>query len=246
MLGSNSITGWSPGPPPRQSVVEIMAFLVLHPNQRFTAEQLQTGLSIGRPRDLSADSIRRYMNEPRRHIGEHHVPEIKAGEGYWLRDVTSDAAQMADLFERARAQSSGADRARLLADGLALVRGAPFAEVPSGTYGWADTDTDLAPAMDRQIRQAAIKLGRLALDANDRDLADWAAERGLRVWPTDDDLLELQLSAARLEGVPELDVAWTHANRHLERHGTTPTDRLRAAYHRLREEGLPTNQQQPG
>lgn len=242
VLGSTSITGWPPGPPPRQSVVEIMAFLVLHPNRRFTAEQLQTGLAIGRPRDLSPDSIRRYMNEPRRAIGDHHVPETRAGEGYWLRHVTSDAAQMADLFERARTQSSPADRARHLADGLALVRGAPFAEVPSGTYGWADTDTDLGPAMGRQIRQAAIELGRLALSGHDRVLADWAVERGLRVWPTDDDLLELQLSAARLDGVPELDVAWAHVNKHLERHDTTPTDRLRAAYHQLREEGLPTEE----
>ncbi|MDE3205794.1 MAG: hypothetical protein KGQ66_16425 [Acidobacteriota bacterium] len=220
--------------------MEIMAFLVLHPGRRFTAEQIQTGLSIGRPRDLSADSIRRYMNEPRRAIGEHHVPETKAGEGYWLRDVTSDAAQMADLFEQARSRSSPADRARHLADGLALVRGAPFAEVPSGTYGWADTDTYLGPAMGRRIREAAIELAQLALEALDPVLTAWAAERGLRVWPTDDDLLELQLAAAWIRGVPELDVAWTHAEKHLERHGTTPSDRLRAAHHRLREETLPT------
>lgn len=182
------------------------------------------------------------MSEPRRAIGEHHAPEIRAGEGYWRRDVTSDAAQMADLFERARSRSSPADRARHLADGLALVRGAPFAEVPSGNYGWADTDTDtdLGPAMGRQIREAAIELGQLALEALDPVLAVWAAEQGLRVWPTDDDLLELQLAAARIRGVPQLDIAWTHAEKQLDRHGTTPSDRLRAAYHRLREEALPT------
>lgn len=49
VLGATSVIGWPPGPPPRQSVMEIMAFLVLHPGRRFTAEQIQTGLSIGRP-----------------------------------------------------------------------------------------------------------------------------------------------------------------------------------------------------
>lgn len=45
--------------------------------------------------------------------------------------------------------------------------------------------------MGRQIRQAAIELAQLALEAQDSVLTAWAAERGLRVWPTDDDLLEM-------------------------------------------------------
>ncbi len=244
VLGSTSITGWPPGPAPGQSVVEIMAFLVLHSNRRFTAEQIQTGLAIGRPRDLSAGSIRRYMNEPRRTLGEYHVPETRADEGYWLRHVTSDAAQMADLFERARTRSSPADRARLLADGLALVRGAPFAEVPSGTL-----------RLGRHRHRPRTSHGQTDPPGGDR--AGPAGPRSPRFGPhrlggrtgpagVAHRRRSTRDAAARLRGVPELDVAWSHTVKHLDRHGTSPSDRLRAAYHRLHNEGVRSPAQPPG
>ena len=151
-------------------------------------------MGVGRDHDLDPATIRRYANELRRALGDHRVPEARASGGYQVMAISTDAARLTASMSHAR----GADplaAARHLADALALVRAAPFSDTPPGSYGWADT-TAIASHLANAIHRAAVNLAGLATDAGDMTLAAWAIKRGLIVWPTDETLHHLALTAA--------------------------------------------------
>jgi hypothetical protein len=234
VLGTPRVVGRPDGQPaPGQSAVELLAFLALHPAQAFTGEQLRAALGVGRERELDADTVRRYANALRRALGDGRVPEARAAGGYQVRDVSTDAARLRALVRQADGVAPG-DAARHLADALALVRAAPFAEVPAGSYGWADT-TPIASDLAVSIQHAAVSLGRLALDARDPDLARWAVERGLVVWPTDETLHTIALTAAA--GSPDptrLAQTWARLAAMYGAHREAIPDPLVRLYHGLR------------
>lgn len=218
------------------TVLELLALLALHPAQRFSTEQLQFRLGLGRGKEPRAGTVRRYINELRRLLGEERVPASRAGEGYWVQGMTTDFAQFCDAVGRASTASTGEQRARHLADALSLVRGVPFEDVENGAYGWADRDPDLTSTISRSIRAAAAELVALALAAGDGALAEWAAEKGRLIDPTDDDVLLPLLEAAALQGLPQLHDAWPRIRAGFP-YGSAPSDRLVARYQQLLDLG---------
>jgi hypothetical protein len=121
-----------------------------------------------------------------------------------------------------------------LADALSLVRGAPFSDVPAGTYGWADT-TPLGSDLANAVHRAAVDLAGLAVDARDDDLAAWAVERGLVVWPTDETLHRLALTAASGSTDPaRLGQTWARTTALFGAHREPIPDTLVQHYQQLR------------
>ncbi|MHB1533206.1 MAG: hypothetical protein ACYC1D_01070 [Acidimicrobiales bacterium] len=116
-----------------------------------------------------------------------------------------------------------------------MVRGAPFADAPAGIYGWAETTESLSSDLAGAIYHASKDLARLALDAGDEALATWATGQGLLVWPSDETLHELLLSAAAAS--PErskLPQAWARIVGLLGP-DDPPSERLTTLYHHLRD-----------
>lgn len=228
------MTGWATDAPALgSSMLELLAFLVLHTGERFTTEQLRNQMAAGRERDLQPDTIRRYLGDLRRALGDERVPEARAGRGYEVKGVGSDVARFNAELALASANETAAEKAAHLANALSLVRAAPFAEVPEGTCGWAESR--IAPALANSILDTAVELGELAIAAADPELADAAAERGLLVWPTDESLHRVALRAAALTKPSRLNQAWAKVNSILALHAEMPSAGLIEHYRRLKE-----------
>jgi hypothetical protein len=181
VLGPLRLIGWPDGaPPPGPTILELLTFLALHPGERFSAEQLRSAIGRGRDRDVEVATIRRYMNDLRRVLGDR-IPEARSAGGYEVLGVSADANRFTAAIELAKKATSPIDEACHLANALSLVRGAPFEDHPPGTYGWAETGANLSATLANSARTAAARLAGLAIDAGDSDLEAWAARRGLLV-----------------------------------------------------------------
>ncbi|MER5866341.1 LysM peptidoglycan-binding domain-containing protein [Kitasatospora sp. NPDC002040] len=102
------------------------------------------------------------------------------GDGYtFAPTVTCDWDEFRSLYRRGmRSTSSTADAA--LAHALALVRGAPFAEAPGSSYGWAEPERQ---DMLATIVDTAHELAARRLQYGDHRTAEAAIFRGLAVAP---------------------------------------------------------------
>ena len=90
------------------------------------------------------------------------MPDATGAGGYRLERVSTDAARFKELVALAKAEQ-GPERARPLADALSLVRGAPFAGVLKGTYGWVfrtDNGPSLADDLGKIVVNTAAVLTR--------------------------------------------------------------------------------------
>ncbi|WP_043465134.1 bacterial transcriptional activator domain-containing protein, partial [Kitasatospora sp. MBT66] len=93
--------------------------------------------------------------------------------------VTCDWDEFRSLYRRGmRSTSATADAA--LAHALALVRGAPFAEAPPASYGWAEAERQ---DMIAAIVDTAHELAARRLQYGDHRSAEAAVFRGLAVAP---------------------------------------------------------------
>ncbi|MFD0411569.1 LysM peptidoglycan-binding domain-containing protein [Kitasatospora sp. NPDC127116] len=101
-------------------------------------------------------------------------------EGYsFAPAVTCDWDEFRGLYRRGmRSTSATADAA--LAHALALVRGAPFAEAPPASYGWAEAERQ---DMIAAIVDTAHELAARRLQYGDHRSAEAAVFRGLAVAP---------------------------------------------------------------
>ncbi|MDQ6615488.1 MAG: hypothetical protein M3083_12270 [Actinomycetota bacterium] len=151
-------------------------------------------MSIGKPRALEADTIRTYAGTLRRAVGADHFPDA-GRRGYTLSGAARDWGRFRDLVVTV---AHGGEPARQ-AQALALVRGSPFSELPNSGFGWVATEL-LVSQVEVAVTAAAQRLLELALAAGDWPLAAWAADQGLNVSPTAQDLNSGALRAAELSG----------------------------------------------
>jgi hypothetical protein len=179
-----------------------------------------------------------YANGLRRKFGVEHVPDASTTGGYCLVAVSTDAVRFKELSALAKGESDVV-QARYLAEALSLVRGAPFAEVPKGTYGWAhrpDSGPSLADELANATVNAARALARLGLDARDHDLTTWAVLKGLLAWQTDVELANLQLDAAAISSnASELGRSWSDVTQRFTGNNEPVPDELTDHYRRLRD-----------
>lgn len=85
VLGPPVVTGWPDTTPSRATVVELLAFLALHPERPWPAERLAEEVNVGRERPLKSDTIRTYLNTTRQALGAIRVPDATR-TGYRLVD----------------------------------------------------------------------------------------------------------------------------------------------------------------
>jgi len=103
--------------------------------------------------------------------------------------------------DAANADVSPSEAAEALAAALALARGRPYTELPWIGYGWVATEL-LISETQAAITGAASRLAELATSHQDWVLASWAAEKGLIVDPSSEDLNTAMLRSAAAEGNP--------------------------------------------
>lgn len=234
LLGTPDVAGWPEGAaPPSATALEILVFLALHPGRRYSAEQIRDELCQKRKRTLEVATIRRYINDLRQILG-HQLPEARGTGGYELLDVTTDVDRFEALTKQAAAAEDPSVKAALLADALSLVRGAPFADVPAGSYGWVDIGDYIRGDLSHLILSASQELADLARAHSDTDLSIWAVRQGLLAWPTDDSLFERLLEAGAADSPSQVARMWTEINDRLSALGETPSSQLYELHRRLR------------
>jgi hypothetical protein len=216
VLGPVEVIGWAQVPA-RRKVSELLAYLVLHRNRPLTGEELRTRLwpLDDTSRDVSAETFRSYVSMLRQCLGGPELlPEADAA-GYRLGPgVTSDWERFQALV--ARAEHAEADRAIVsLHAALSLVRGAPFAATPAGSYEWASAELHISH-MTTAIAGTAHRLADLALAGSQAGDADWAVRQALSALPDFGSLYDKLLRAAAARGDRQvLDRVWADAHQAL-------------------------------
>jgi hypothetical protein len=181
VLGRPTVTGWQTDP--RQRSIEIVCYLAVH-DEPVSGERLRDCIF---PPGFKQTSLRQAVSRTRTALGRsaagdpHILPAVKDGSYELGPGVRSDAGRLRALLTAARTAPDGCEVA-LLRSALALVRGQPFSETPAGGYGWASAE-GISYALERQITDAAHRLGELAVAAGDARLAEWAARQGQRAVP---------------------------------------------------------------
>lgn len=201
VLGPLRVVGWPDDQARSVPVLDLATYLALHPGRAYTAEDLRDPLSIGKPRALEADTIRTYASTLRRAVGSDHLPDA-GRRGYTLTAAGTDWHDFRGLTSAAATATEPVGQARLLAEALALVRGLPFAELPSSGFGWVATELYISQ-VEVAVTAAAQRLVELALAAGDWPMAAWAAERGLIVSPTAQTLNASVLRASAASRQPD-------------------------------------------
>ncbi|MGH9030834.1 MAG: LysM peptidoglycan-binding domain-containing protein [Acidimicrobiia bacterium] len=166
----------------RPQQLALLAYLALHPD--VTADAVRDAVWGGR-----APTRERFLNtihELRRAVGTDVLPTSTDGR-YRLRRVWCDVIELEQLVASAAAQSD--DATADLRAALELVTGPPltFESRHRRHFKWIDLGNH-ASRWERIAGDAAHDLASIALDADDVDLARWAAERGLAASPASETL----------------------------------------------------------
>ena len=234
IFGRPAVVG-SPGPL-NQTELEILAMLALHPGESFTTEQIRSRLGRGRDKELGTGTIHRYLGNLRHVLGPERVPKSRARGRYSAHGVSTDAGDFHSAVSAARQTASPSERLQFLESALRQVKGAPFAEAPSGTFGWAYVESDLAATLSNAIVTTALELATLALEHGDAELATWSVDRGLIVSATEESLHMAYLTAAAKAQPVRLEQARTEVRTRLKTQREQPSERLEEHYRRLRDE----------
>lgn len=184
VLGPVVVEGWLVEPD-RRAVTELLCYLSLHPGRPVPADEIRAAMwpGDGLSGEASGRSLRNTASLLRRCLGPERFPEAERGAGYRLGPgISTDWGRFEELVQASAA--AGSRQTDVLEDALALVRGAPFEGVPSGSYGWAWSEL-LVSRMEVAITDAAQRLVMHSLLADACDRAEWAAlatRYGLRPW----------------------------------------------------------------
>jgi hypothetical protein len=173
--------------------LELLTRLALEPGRTFGSDELRADIGSAKETDWAPNTLWTRVSALRQKIGADHLPRSKAG-GYRAVGIGTDVARFEAAVARSKADPGGA--LGHLAEALSLVRGAPFAGVAAGTFGWATQGSGVATRLSNGILTVAVELATLAIGARNAPLAAWAITQG-RLVSRDDELLEeLELDAA--------------------------------------------------
>jgi hypothetical protein len=195
VLGPVEVAGWREAPQ-RAIVTELACYLGIHIDRAISGEELRSALWPDDASEASAKSLRTYMSLLRKALGSDLLPPGTTS-GYRISPkVRVDWVEFRHLV---RLDASTDDLARA----LQLVRGRPFAGVPSHAFQWVYSEL-LVSEIEVAVVRAARQLVSAALETDALDLAAWAIGQGLLAVPSDIGLWELRLSIARRRGPDEL------------------------------------------
>jgi hypothetical protein len=158
-------------------LIELFTYLVFHEHRHLKAAQIAIGLRPSGSRELDEKTVRNALTRLRRCVGAVHLPEATT-DGYLLVGIPSDWARFQRLSRQADT-TGGEEAISLRQEALALVRGAPFADVNDE---WIDAER-LRSHMTVAIVKCAERLAADLLEANRPVEAEEAATAGLRGAP---------------------------------------------------------------
>lgn len=190
VLGRVDIRGVEGSFTRRPKLKELVVFLALHPGGAPTSTWA-TALWPGRR--VPGQTVANRLSEARRLLGfaSDGRPRLRRnGELHLLADVTTDW----DRFQDLAAPDRGAASWRAA---LALVRGRPFEDLPSGL--WTAFEC-IAVEIERAVTECALRCGDQLLAAGDAEGAAWAAHQGLKLCPWDERLHRLLMLTADATG----------------------------------------------
>jgi len=177
----------------RQKGLEAIAYLALR-ESAVDREDLEINLF---PDGANASkTVYNTVSSARSLVGEQLFPRTEGGR-YELSDrVITDYGLFCDLVAQADEVDDVDVAAGLLGEALSLVQGEPFTGV-GRSYTWVGPHRGMIVA---QVVDAAEELAEIRLATGDWRLAEWAARRGLRAFPSDERMYRLLMRAARAAG----------------------------------------------
>jgi hypothetical protein len=155
-------------------LLELFTYLVFHTHRHLRAAQIAIGLRPGGSKELDEKTVRNAIARLRRDVGSKRLPEAGT-EGYLIDGVGSDWFAFEHLSRQAET-TGGEEAIALRQAALALVRGAPFADVNDE---WIDAER-LRSHMVVTIVNCAVRLATDLLDSQRALQAEEAASAGLR------------------------------------------------------------------
>jgi len=161
-------------------VTALLCYLALHPGRPVSGDQLLAALwPLGSSRkEATRASLHTYVSDLRRALPEGVVPDAASTDGYTLTGgVPTDWGTFVELVGQAE-DAMPSDGAKLRAQALSLVRGAPFAGASGDMYEWVIGEHHLA-AMEVTITECAHALSDWRLRTGDAVGAADAARIGL-------------------------------------------------------------------
>lgn len=168
----------------RNSLMEIAAYLVLHPGlgRQDLDDAIWPGMRItSETRNTAISRLRSWMGQdPHLAAGDPqaaYLPPIKGGIYRFSDSVTSDWGRFRELYQQGM-HHDGQDADIALAQALALVRGRPFADVDPSKYTWAEADIQ---EMISAIVDVAHELAERRRQARDYRAAAQAVTKGMLV-----------------------------------------------------------------
>jgi hypothetical protein len=192
VIGPVEVDGWREVPD-RAIVTQLACYLGVHADRSISGGELRSALWPDDAKEASSKSLRTYMSLLRRALGPDLVPPGTIN-GYRLSPRVD-----VDWIDFQRLTGSGSSTEDLKS-ALQLVRGQPFAGMPSH---WVYSELFVSE-MEVAIVSAARQLADAGIETDALDLATWAIAQGLLAVPSDLGLWELQLSIARRRGPDEL------------------------------------------
>lgn len=211
LLGPIDLIGARGTEPPRaiRQCIEYAAWLLENPG--CTATHMSTALFVAEgTRRSNMSRLRSWLGSSDE--GTLFLPEAYSGRIHLDPTVSSDW----NTFQLCIAPGVNRVGPDSLAAALDLVRGCPLADAAPGQWCWAE---ELRTDMVGAIRDTALRLADVALEAGDLDLVRWAANRGLVAAPEDERLVVVKARAERQAGntveVERLVLRLTHHARTL-------------------------------
>jgi len=162
----------------------IKALMMLATSSGLTTAEWDKELQFNPPnRRQARTTIRKLMG------GED--PILEDSRGLLVTDLYCDWKDFQSLIGPVPTQASTED----LTAAVALIRGAPFADIPPGDYGWRSVELLRDELLDR-CSDAALELARRQQAAGAATLAYQTARLGILVYPQREDLWEVALATA--------------------------------------------------
>jgi DNA-binding SARP family transcriptional activator len=184
---------------PRPKAAEIVAYLATR-DRPVQGDRLRVDLwPASATGDVADTTFRTNISRARSALGvddenNPHLREAEHGAYRLGRGITTDWHRFRHLASLARKASSD-EAIEHYREAMNLIRGAPFADVPRGTYHWVHGD-GLLFAIETEVAEAAEHFCEILLDQGEHRLADWAARQALKVTPHRENLYQLRMKAA--------------------------------------------------
>ena len=178
----------------------IVAYLAVNNDRVLTLEEIQNAVWPLTPSgtDISRRSMRNYMVDVRKVVGEDHLPIASGKSGYQLVRVDSDWAEMGRLLTQAKSAAKP-EGLVLRREALALAKGLPFTADTTRYFTWTFTSSVLYKIVETTTALAHGVATDLVL-AGDLAGAKGALDQGLLVDPASltlwEDLTDVLLETA--------------------------------------------------